>query len=203
MFSKIIIASNNEGKVQELTTLFAPYQITAESYETLHERVTFPKERLDDYRVNARQKAVFIAQLLQTDLPVLGDDSGIELAAYPQRFQAATKQDLAAGAPLSHNQYLLQLMGDRPKEERGITLLAYLVLAVGSQCFEATGAVKGTVAASEQGDYGFDLDRVVIPKHETQTLAQMPLVQRRRYLQRQQAVARLIQEVKDETHEDS
>ncbi|MFD1671492.1 non-canonical purine NTP pyrophosphatase [Agrilactobacillus yilanensis] len=192
---EILIASNNLGKTKEISDLLALYQLHGVSYQKYHQRLVFPEEQLD-YRENALQKATFIQQQLQTTLPVLGDDSGLSLAALPTMFNAQTHRDLAAGAPLSHAAYLCQLLADVPADQRQITLTSYLVLKIGTCTYTGTGTLTGKVALESRGTGGFDLDQIVIPAGLSQTLAELPLQQRQKYEQRRLAIENLLINVK-------
>lgn len=190
----VLIASNNAGKIKEMQTLLALYGWRGRGYQSVHAPVTFPKE-LTDYQANARQKVTFIQNLLQTDLPVLGDDSGLHLAAYPELFNETTQRDFAAKAALSHTAYLLELLKDRPLTQRQLTLYSYLVLGIGPTYYTGMGILKGRVALAELGTGGFDLDKVVIPDQAQRTLAQMSITERQQYQQRRLAIAQLITKV--------
>jgi XTP/dITP diphosphohydrolase len=193
--NKLIIASNNLGKSQELTTYFKSFAVAAVNYQDLHEKIQFPPE-LADYRANALQKARFIQGVLKTDLPVLGDDSGIELAALPGHFQTKTHREFDQHGSLSHSAYILQLLKDQ--SNRGIILTSYLVLCQGPRYLVGEGHLAGQVALKAQGTHGFDLDQIVIPKGASQTLAEMTTPQRQRYAQREQAIENLMRNWSDQ-----
>lgn len=200
--AEIVIATNNVGKIQEMRELLEPYQLQAQGYQAYHETVTFPEEH-GNYAENALQKVRFIQNLLQTDLPVLGDDSGLYLAAYPRCFQQHTHRDLKKGLPLSHTAYLLELLRQRPKQSREIQLVTHLTLGLGTDFYTATSILKGRVATTELGTMGFDLDRIVIPEGMQQTLAQMVPEQRQKVQQRQAAIEKLLMKIEGGRYGDS
>ncbi|PZD94087.1 non-canonical purine NTP pyrophosphatase [Paenibacillus sambharensis] len=73
----VIVATKNAGKVREFAHAFAPLGLTVHSmfdYDHLPEIV----EDGDTFRANARKKAETVGQAL--GLPVLADDSGLEVA---------------------------------------------------------------------------------------------------------------------------
>lgn len=198
----VLIASNNPGKVTEMCQLLALYGWHGRSYQSEHAAVTFPKE-LSDYRANAYQKVTFIQKLLQTSLPVLGDDSGLKLVAYPELFNEATHRTFDLGTPLSHPAYLLKLLKDRPQAPRSITLFSYLVLGIDTTYYTGTGALNAQVALAKLGTGGFDLDRIIIPDQEHLTLAQMTEDKRQQYQQRHLAMTKLITNVEGGYHENN
>ena len=188
--NKLIIASNNLDKSQELTDYFKTFAVAAVNYQDFHEKVQFPAE-LADYRANALQKARFIQGVLDTTLPVLGDDSGIELLALPGHFQTKTHREFDQHGSVSHSAYILQLLKDH-SQARDIILTSYLVLCQGSRYIVGQGQLRGLVAWRAKGTNGFDLDQIVIPKGASQTLAEMSTVQRQRYAQREKAIENLM-----------
>ncbi len=75
--SRILIATHNAGKLEEMQQLFAPYgvDVVGAAEMTLAE----PEETENSFLGNARIKAH--AAVAATGLPALADDSGIEVEA--------------------------------------------------------------------------------------------------------------------------
>ncbi len=74
---KLVVATHNAGKLEEISALLAPYGIEATSAGELG--LAEPEETEDSFVGNARIKAHFAAK--ETGLPALADDSGIEIDA--------------------------------------------------------------------------------------------------------------------------
>ncbi|MEL7513386.1 MAG: RdgB/HAM1 family non-canonical purine NTP pyrophosphatase [Pseudomonadota bacterium] len=74
---KLLIATHNAGKLEEMEQLFAPYGIEVVGAAELN--LSEPEETEDTFIGNARIKAKAAVQA--TGLPALADDSGIEVDA--------------------------------------------------------------------------------------------------------------------------
>lgn len=185
----ILLASHNQGKLAELRELFAQQQFSLRSYTTELPRLSFAPEGAD-YWQNAQHKADQVAQL--THLPVLGDDSGIELAAFPTEFGVYTARTLAQ-QPLPANKYLLARLQN--VHDRQITVHSYLVLRVGTQILRAHGCLTAQVAVEEQGELSGGFDRLIYLPTLGKTLAQLPAKARAQYSHRGRAVADLVRQL--------
>ena len=73
----LVLATHNQGKVDEMLALLSPYGITVRSAAEFG--VEAPEETETTFVGNARIKAHHVAKL--TGLPALADDSGIEVDA--------------------------------------------------------------------------------------------------------------------------
>ncbi|MFD0897044.1 non-canonical purine NTP pyrophosphatase [Loigolactobacillus binensis] len=185
----ILLASHNAGKLAELQQLFAQYSISLQGYTSQLAPIPFGLEG-GDYWQNATSKAAQVAVL--TSLPVLGDDSGIDLAAFPNEFGVYTGRTLARQA-VAANTYLLARLRDNP--QRQITLHSYLVLQIGHRLVRAHGSLTAQVALQEQGQLSGGFDRLVYIPELGATLAELPALQRAHYSQRGRAVAALMQQI--------
>ena len=74
---RILIATHNAGKLEEMRELFAPLGITVVGAAEMD--LAEPDETEDTFIGNARIKAQ--AAVKATGLPALADDSGIKVAA--------------------------------------------------------------------------------------------------------------------------
>ena len=108
---RIIFASNNSAKTADVAKFFHLYGVSLINYRELIAEQTFPEETLDDQIGNAKHKALFIHDLLPDEY-VLGDDSGMFLSAFPERFGLTTAREFKALSLQSveaENQYVLDL----------------------------------------------------------------------------------------------
>ena len=74
----LLVATYNEGKVREITAALAPTGIEVYGLDVLEDKTEVP-ETGDTFEANARLKAEGYS--LRTELPVLADDSGLEVDA--------------------------------------------------------------------------------------------------------------------------
>lgn len=73
----LVLATHNQGKVDEMLALLAPFGVTVRSAAEFG--IDAPAETETTFVGNARIKAHYVAKL--TGLPALADDSGIEIDA--------------------------------------------------------------------------------------------------------------------------
>jgi XTP/dITP diphosphohydrolase len=76
-YKKLLIASNNPGKVKEITYFLDPFGI--EIVSLIGKDVVEPVEDQDTYSGNAELKARYYGQMF--NLPALADDSGLSITA--------------------------------------------------------------------------------------------------------------------------
>ena len=69
----LVIASHNDGKVQEIKKLLEPLEIKVLSAKSFN--IIEPEENGSSFEENALIKSIFVAK--KTGLPALSDDSGI------------------------------------------------------------------------------------------------------------------------------
>lgn len=73
----LVLATHNQGKVDEMLALLSPYGVKVKS--AVEFGIAAPAETETTFVGNARLKAHYVAEL--TGLPALADDSGIEVDA--------------------------------------------------------------------------------------------------------------------------
>src|SRR5258705_3291893 len=120
---RLVIASHNQGKVEEISALLMPLRIAALSAGSLG--IPEPDETGDTFEANAALKARAAAEA--SGLPALADDSGLVVPAfggapgiYSARWAGAAK-DFRAAMERANRE-----LGDR---DRRATFVAVLALA--------------------------------------------------------------------------
>lgn len=172
--AKLLIATHNAGKLEEMRALFAPHGIAVVGAAEMG--LPEPAETEDSFVGNARIKAR--AAMEATGLPVLADDSGITVdgldgapgvytadwAETPQGrdfVQAMTRtwSDLEAkGAP-------------EPRTAQFRATLVLLWPDGHEEVFE--GVAPGRLVWPMRGAQGHGYDPMFLPEGETQTYAEM------------------------------
>jgi len=199
MFNKpVIIASNNLDKTAELIACLQQFQVAAKFYQDLIPRVSFPSEGTTDYVVNARTKAQFISQKLPQEF-ILGDDSGMILSAFPNRFGVQTSRQLTAyPTDADKNHYLIQLVA---RKNRNVQLRTDLILQTPQHSYHGFGVFKGTFSQEERGQNGYGFDKILIPDGESRALAELTDAEKFPYLHRTKAVKNLLEKVANNDYE--
>jgi XTP/dITP diphosphohydrolase len=184
---KLVLASHNQGKLQELAAILEPAVAGLElvSYDGPE-----PTEDGVTYLENALIKAR--AAHAHTGLPAIADDSGLAveiLGGSPGIFTAiwAGGRDNVANRRL-----LLAQLKDIHDEHRAAAFICTIAMVndEGEQSF--TGIWQGSIAHEERGEFGHGYDPVFIPEGFTVTAAEMPLEVKNSMSHRGLAVQQLI-----------
>ena len=173
---KIVLASNNRGKLAELQVMLAPL-----GYELICQADLGIAEAPEPFRTfveNALAKARHAAQ--HSGLPAIADDAGlcvdafgglpgVDTAFYATQYGYAKSDDNNVRA-------LLEQMQD--VDNRRAAMVSTLVALRSAQDPEpliATGRASGEIAREPMGGNGFGFDPVMWLPEFGQTFAQLPL----------------------------
>ncbi|KIN74422.1 RdgB/HAM1 family non-canonical purine NTP pyrophosphatase [Sulfitobacter guttiformis] len=171
---RILIATHNAGKLEEMRELFAPLGITVVGAKELG--LEEPEETEDNFIGNARIKAHAAVQA--TGLPALADDSGIEVAAlnnapgvYTANWaETPDGRDFDMAMQKTHD-LLEKANAPHPRAARFCTTF---VLAWPDGHDEVVeGSVEGTFVWPMRGKTGHGYDPIFQPSGETRTFAEM------------------------------
>ena len=169
---ELIIATKNAGKAKEFQQFFAQLHIRVKSLLDFDD-LPDVEETGTTFAENARIKAETIAELL--DMPVLADDSGLEIDAlqgrpgiYSARYAGVDKDDEA------NIRKVLEEMQSVPMEQRTARFVCVLALAEkGKETVITEGYCEGKIALHPAGENGFGYDPIFIPEGYTNTLAEL------------------------------
>jgi len=171
---RILIATHNAGKLEEMTELFAPLGVSVVGAAEM--KLDEPEETENTFVGNARIKAH--AAVRATGLPALADDSGIQVAALDNAPGVYTAdwaetpdgRDFIMAMRKTHD-LLEQANAHHPRAARFCTTL---VLAWPDGHDEVVeGFVDGTFVWPMRGDAGHGYDPIFQPNGHTQTFAEM------------------------------
>lgn len=172
---KLVLASNNPGKLAELAELFAPLGVELLPQSQLG--VPEADEPFDTFIENALAKARHASA--HSGLPALADDAGLCVDAFggePGVHTAhyATRFGLPKGD--AHNvQVLLERLRGQP--DRRAALVSTLVAVRSAQDPEplvSSGRVVGEIAPEPRGQHGFGFDPVMWIPSFGKTFAELP-----------------------------
>ena len=185
--NKLLIATNNRGKVEELRALLhdLPVQLVTPL------EINLELDVLEDgstYAENAGKKALAFAKA--SGLVSLADDSGLEVEAlggepglYSARYlpkPGATDADRRA--------YLLKNLGDKPRPWRA-RFRATVAIAVPGQRVQLTeGDCRGEIIPDERGAGGFGYDPIFFIPELGRTMAELDMEEKNRLSHRARAV---------------
>ncbi|MCU7852357.1 MAG: RdgB/HAM1 family non-canonical purine NTP pyrophosphatase [Candidatus Thiodiazotropha sp. (ex Monitilora ramsayi)] len=164
---KIVLASNNAGKVREINQLLA-----TEDIEVVPQKAFNIPDAVEDglsFVENAIKKARHAASL--SGLPAIADDSGIEVDALNGAPGIYSARFAKAGATDQENlEKLLDLMKDVPEEKRTARfqcLMVYMRHAEDPTPLICQGTWEGRILSEPSGDNGFGYDPIFyVPTHK-------------------------------------
>jgi XTP/dITP diphosphohydrolase len=173
---KIVLASNNAGKLAELQAMFAPLGCTLVAQAQLgvpeapEPHVTFVENALAKAR-NASK---------HTGLPALADDAGLCVDAFggqPGVDTAfyATRFGYSKGDANNVRALLEQMQGLTNRRAALVSTLVGLRSADDPEPLIAVGRAQGLIAQAPLGSNGFGFDPVMWIPEFGQTFAQLPL----------------------------
>ena len=195
--NKVVIASNNPGKLRELSALLTPLGIDAAPQSDF--AVPEAEEPHSTFLENALAKARHAANL--TGLPALADDSGlcvpalfgepgVHSAYYAGREGGREERDAR------NNAKLLRALG----EERAAHYVCVLVLlrhAADPRPVVAEGLWHGEIARAPRGTNGFGYDPLFYVPALGRTAAELAPAEKNRISHRGRALAKLIELLHD------
>jgi XTP/dITP diphosphohydrolase len=190
---RVVIASNNPGKLRELSALLEPLGIEAIPQSGFS--IAEAEEPHFTFLENALAKARHASRL--TGLPALADDSGLCVAAL-------------AGEPGVHSAYYAGMEGSREERDarNNAKLVSELRAAPDRSAFYycvlvlvrdaddptpivADGAWHGEIVSEPRGANGFGYDPYFVVRGGKMTAAELPAAEKNRASHRGQALAAL------------
>ncbi|QBF34139.1 RdgB/HAM1 family non-canonical purine NTP pyrophosphatase [Thalassococcus sp. S3] len=190
---RLLIATHNAGKLEEMAHLLAPHGVTVVGASELN--LQEPEETEDTFVGNARIKAHAAAKA--TGLPALSDDSGIEIDALngaPGVYTADWAEtpdgrDFKMAMERTHRE-LEAINAPRPRKAR---FCCTLVLAWPDGHDEVfPGVMEGQVVWPMRGDQGHGYDPVFQPDGYDQTFGEMDRWEKNKISHRADAVRKFV-----------
>ena len=173
--TRLVLASNNAGKLAELQALFAPLGIELVAQSSLN--IPEAEEPFHTFVENALAKARHAS--LHSGLPAIADDAGLCVDAFGglpgvQTAFYCTQFGYPKSDDNNRKALLEQMVG---VTQRRAALVSTLVAVRSSQDPEpliATGRAVGEITIEPIGDKGFGFDPVMWIPSLGKTFAQMP-----------------------------
>ena len=187
LHDRLVIASHNPGKVDEIVALLAPFDAAVVAAASLG--IPEPEETGNTFEANAALKAR--AAVEAAGLPALADDSGLVVPAlggapgiYSARWAGPAKNFRVAMERVNRE------LGDG---DRSASFVAVLALAWPDGHVEVfRGEVSGTLTWPPRGDRGFGYDPMFIPVGGALTFGELDPAEKHRISHRARAFAKLV-----------
>ena len=190
---RLLVATHNKGKLEEMADLLAPFGVTLSS--NADHGLPEPEETETTFVGNARIKAHAAAQA--TGLPALADDSGITidgLGGAPGVYTADWAETLQGrDFGMAMERAWAELEAAKAPYPRLAQFRCTLVLAWPDghdAVFE--GVMPGQIVWPMRGDQGHGYDPIFQPEGHTQTFGEMDRWEKNKISHRADAFAKLI-----------
>lgn len=193
---KIVLASNNPGKVREINQLLAGagFEVLSQSQFKVPEVEETGLTFVENAIIKARHAAY------HTGLAALADDSGIEVDAlqgapgiYSARYAGKDATDAANLQKLLAD---LKASGSQDRNARFQCLLVYMRHAGDPTPLICQGTWEGTIIDTPRGNNGFGYDPIFFVPTEGCTSAELPPDRKNALSHRRQALDCLMQKLK-------
>ena len=193
---KICVATNNEHKMGELRAIFKNYNIVLYSLKDLNINVN-PEENGKTYFENAYIKAHEVSKF--TTLPVLSDDSGIEIDALGEHVPGIYSHRYSeehGGQPATNLMLVTKYAGSKARFTSAFVLLN---LEPNSRN-DFEGVVNGKIADKIEGEGGFGYDPIFIPEGYTHSVATLSPNEKNHISHRYKASVKLLEFLKNKNY---
>jgi XTP/dITP diphosphohydrolase len=188
--NSLVVATRNAGKLLEFRTLLLPLKTEILSLSDLAIDKDF-EESGSTFAENARLKALACSQL--TSLPVLADDSGLEVASLGGRPGIYSARYSGPGASDSDRIRKLLMELEKYPAGRDARFVCALALAQeGALLLESEGECRGVIAYEPRGTNGFGYDPVFYFPELGRTYAELSNEEKNLYSHRGRAADSLL-----------
>ncbi len=214
--TRIVVATSNAHKVEELQQLVQHLGIQSTLLPWSDVAVPFDiDETGHTFEENAYIKAIAVYE--QTGLPVIADDSGLEvdvLAGAPGVRSAryagedATDEDNRRKLLVALTNKNAVTLADAKPHAAGSPLLhgprsaafrCVLCYTDGHRTVFGEGSVKGHITDAERGDSGFGYDALFVPENKSSTFAEMTSAEKHAISHRARAFDNLMHNMQSST----
>ena len=189
---KIVLASNNQGKIREFNFLFKTTKFKIIPLKEFS-KIDVP-ETGTSYEENAFLKAKRANEI--SGLPAIADDSGLEVkflknepGIYSARYYGKNASDER------NNKKLLKKMINATKREAKYLSVLFFYDPKNDIELYTYGELNGTIGKSEIGNKGFGYDPLFKIKNSNQTMAQISFKERMELSHRSVSVKKMLNEL--------
>ena len=153
---KVIVATNNEGKLKEIKDILKDYQLL--SLKDVNCKVEVEEDK-DTFEGNSLKKAQEISEILH--MPCIADDSGLCIDIYDGWPGVHTARFLGENATAKErNQYILEKMKNLKGIDRKARVKCCITYYENGNYVVGKGEILGRIAEEPRGDNGFGFDEI-------------------------------------------
>jgi len=191
----ILLASNNQGKLKEISALLQHIDLHLVIPSDIG-LVLNVSEDGQTYEENALLKALAFCQA--SGLPSLADDTGLEVEALngaPGLHSARFVQTPNA-SDADRRQYLLECLRGKEKPWRARFVCVVVLAVPDGNIISANGCCEGEITEQERGNSGFGYDHVFLFPSKNKTMAELGMQEKNKISHRARAVKKIIPDLK-------
>jgi XTP/dITP diphosphohydrolase len=184
---KLIFASNNQHKVDEIRSLLpGEYEIITLKEAGIDIDIPEPYDTLEE---NASGKSRTIFEM--TGNNCFSEDTGLEVKALDGEPGVKSARYAGDGRSFDANieKLLINLAG---KQDRSARFRAVISLLIDGRETLFEGICEGRIIEGKRGEQGFGYDPVFIPAGSVKTFGEMSLEEKTRYSHRARATEKLV-----------
>lgn len=190
---EILVATNNDHKLDEYKELFKGYDVALYSLKDFH-IVDDPIEDGNSYEENSLIKAKSVQN--STEMVILADDSGIEIDALGENLPGIFSKRYAEshGGSKKYNEFLSK---NHYGSEAHFTCCIVL-LNLKDEPLYFIGKCYGEISKEVTANNGFGYDPIFIPKGFNKTFGELTKDEKNKISHRANATNKLIEYLKNE-----
>ena len=189
---KILFATQNKGKAEEVKALFADSQFEIISLYDLGNNIDVP-ETGATFQENAHIKAKTIYKIY--NVPVIADDSGLAIeqldgrpGVYSARYSGENcKYD-------DNNKKVIDELKNFSEPHRA-KFISFAVFYDGINEIEAVGEIEGRIIKEPRGCKGFGYDPIFIPDGFDLTISELELDEKNKISHRAKSIAQMKEQL--------
>ncbi len=184
---KLIFATNNQHKVEEIKTLIDDlFDVISLKEAGINIDIPEPHKTLE---ANASEKSQTIFKL--TGQNCFSEDTGLEAEALNGEPGVKSARYAGEGRDFNDNiNKLLEALKDKPNRKARFRTVISLILNATEHQF--TGICEGIILTVPKGEKGFGYDPVFVPDGATKSFAEMTIEEKNKYSHRKKATAQLL-----------
>jgi XTP/dITP diphosphohydrolase len=188
---KLLLATNNPGKVAEMKALLAGLDLQLLTPADLGLQLDVPEDGRT-YAENASKKAVAFARA--GELVALGDDSGLEVDALDGRPGLHSHRfcPIPDATDADRRAYLLELLQGKPRPWAARFHATVAVAGPSGAVQLAEGECAGEIVPQERGANGFGYDPIFLIPRLGRTMAELDMDEKNRLSHRALAVRNAV-----------
>lgn len=191
-FMKIIVASNNMHKIEEIKTTLKDFNIEVLSLKDVNINVD-PEENGKTFKENAFIKANEIAKF--TNEIIVADDSGLEIEAL-DGFPGIYSSRFLENKSYEEKFVAINKMLEGKNNRKANYTCALCILNLEKEPIYIEGKVFGTLLQEPQGEQGFGYDPIFYYEPYQCTFAQIDQQQKNKVSHRGEAIKQFVELIK-------